>query len=142
MDLQDDIGAGGDELGLPGFPRFVLITGYVSNQELARRLPAWNADRSFDLGRGKRRARLMCSGRIRIVPLNDDVHVVHPGPVFGPNLGSLHPFVFGEPAGDQDVGDIDDAFSRNLVGVRHLDHGVGLSNVPPGLELLRLRQIA
>ena len=66
---------------------------------------------------------------------------MHHGAIGRPELGRFHPLVFGESAGNDDVGVVDYASGRHLIFDRHLDHIVRLPDVPAFQPLHGLRLI-
>ncbi len=129
MHLENDIGAGWNQLGLPGIEHHGLFAGRES------------ADVFVEQRRAGRRTELLLIGherhahRILAQPLGaraPDVHigVMHYRAIARPYFEVLHPLVFGKAGGHDHISVFHRALRRNFHFHRHLHHQVRRGNVP------------
>ena len=141
VDLQNDVGAGADELGLARLELFGRLAGRIAHQKIAGQLAG--IDGLIGLGffgdEGNSGFGVLQPVGARLADEGDDV--VDAGAVGGPGFGELHPLVGLERRGDQDVLILDGAGGGNFVSGWQFDDGIGFGNGPAIGELARRRQV-
>ncbi len=141
VDLQNDVGAGADQLGLSRLELFGRLAGRVAHQKIAGEFAG--IDGLIGLGlfgdEGDSGFGVFQPVGARLADEGDDV--VDAGTVGGPGFGELNPLVGLERRGDEDVLILDGAGGGNFVSGWQFDDGIGLGNGPAIGELARRRQV-
>ena len=141
VDLQNDVGAGADELGLSRLELFGRLAGRIAHQKIAGQFAG--IDGFVGLGffgdEGDSGFGVLQPVGPRLADEGDDV--VDAGAVGGPRFRELNPLVGLERRGDQDVLIFDGAGGGDFVSGGQFDDGVGFGNGPAIGELARRRQV-
>ncbi len=130
VDFDDEIGAGFDELALPGRENFGGLAGRVADQEIAGQRAGVGFFVFLRRRRGEEFACLVAGevARARFADVGDDV--MHHRAIRRARFGHLHPFVFFEAGGNDHVLIVDRAAGGNVKWLRELEDDVGLGNSP------------
>src|SRR5262245_8938126 len=103
VDLEDDVRAGFDELGLARLKDLGGLAGRVADQEIAgERAGVWLLLGLY-LRRREENARSLTAKPVRIGLAHERDDVVDDHTVGGTNFGGLHPHVLSEARGHDDV---------------------------------------
>ena len=141
VDLQNDVGAGADELGLSRLELLGRLAGRVAHQKIAGELAGVDGLIGFGLFRDERNSGLGILQPVGAGLADEGDDVVDTGAVGGPGFGELDPLVGLERRGDEDVLILDGAGGWDFVRGGQFDDGIGFGNGPAIGELARRRQV-
>ena len=140
--LEHDVGAGLDELRLPGLENLRRLARRVADQKIAGQRAGFRLFIRADLRRREEDAGRLASKPLRFRLADERDEVMHDLPLGGTYFRRLNPAVFSEVRRDDDVLIVDDAARRDLEGHRQLEHHVRCADAPAFDPLRGLRQIA
>ena len=142
VQLEHDVGAGLDELRLPGPQNLRRLARRVADQKVTGQRAGFRLFMSADLRRREENAGRLASEPLRFRLADERDDVVHDHPFGRTHFRRLDPAVFGKVRRHDDVLIVDDTARRHLEGQRQLEHHVRLADAPAFDPFRGLRQIA